>query len=111
MTGFSMPFHGIRRLARELGHLIWPHATECAAAFAVCVLGATLANASVVRMDTTLGPLYLELYDDEAPVTVTNFLRYAGAHLYDGTLLRSGEWLVMALFLLGWRRRNQSQPR
>jgi cyclophilin family peptidyl-prolyl cis-trans isomerase len=49
------------------------------------------ANATVVRMETTLGPVEIELYDADAPLTVANFLRYAGAHLYDGTLIHRSE--------------------
>jgi len=37
-----------------------------------------LATATTVRMETSLGAIHIELYDDLAPQTVTNFLRYAG---------------------------------
>jgi cyclophilin family peptidyl-prolyl cis-trans isomerase len=37
-----------------------------------------LAAATTVRMITTLGTIDIQLYDDQAPKTVTNFLRYAG---------------------------------
>jgi cyclophilin family peptidyl-prolyl cis-trans isomerase len=37
-----------------------------------------LALATIVRMETTLGTIDIELYDDQAPKTVANFLRYAG---------------------------------
>ncbi len=33
---------------------------------------------TVVHMVTTLGTIDIQLYDDQAPLTVTNFLRYAG---------------------------------
>ena len=36
------------------------------------------ALATTVRMVTTLGTIDIELYDDQAPKTVVNFLRYAG---------------------------------
>jgi peptidyl-prolyl cis-trans isomerase B (cyclophilin B) len=37
-------------------------------------------------MKTDLGTLILELYPDKAPETVKNFLRYATAGFYEGTL-------------------------
>jgi arylsulfatase A-like enzyme/cyclophilin family peptidyl-prolyl cis-trans isomerase len=37
-----------------------------------------------VQLETTLGRIELELDPDAAPLTVTNFLRYVGAGLYDG---------------------------
>ncbi|MBU1248865.1 MAG: peptidylprolyl isomerase, partial [Proteobacteria bacterium] len=39
-----------------------------------------------VRMDTTLGPIVLELYPDKAPQTVRNFLKYALSGFYEGTI-------------------------
>jgi len=54
------------------------------------------AQASVARMDIAFGdqpptPVYIELFDIQTPVTVTNFLNYiedaAGQRRYDGTFL------------------------
>jgi len=39
-----------------------------------------------VTMETTLGTITLELDDDKAPVTVANFVKYAQAGHYDGTI-------------------------
>lgn len=39
-----------------------------------------------VRVQTTLGLIELELFSQEAPVTVANFLRYVEANAYDGTI-------------------------
>ncbi len=39
-----------------------------------------------VRLDTSLGPITLELADDQAPKTVANFLAYAREGFYNGTL-------------------------
>jgi cyclophilin family peptidyl-prolyl cis-trans isomerase len=39
-----------------------------------------------VVMETSLGPITIELADDQAPVTVANFLRYVDDHFYDGTV-------------------------
>jgi peptidyl-prolyl cis-trans isomerase A (cyclophilin A) len=37
-------------------------------------------------MKTNLGNIELELYGDQAPLTVQNFLRYADEKFYDGTI-------------------------
>ena len=39
-----------------------------------------------VRMQTSMGDIYLELYPDKAPKTVENFMRYVHAGFYDGTI-------------------------
>jgi cyclophilin family peptidyl-prolyl cis-trans isomerase len=39
-----------------------------------------------VVLTTSLGPLTIELLADRAPVTVRNFLEYADAGFYDGTV-------------------------
>ena len=39
-----------------------------------------------VIMETSLGPITIELADDQAPVTVANFLSYVDDHFYDGTV-------------------------
>jgi peptidyl-prolyl cis-trans isomerase B (cyclophilin B) len=35
-------------------------------------------------MNTSLGPIDLELFDEDAPETVANFLKLANDHFYDG---------------------------
>src|SRR5262245_54683546 len=40
----------------------------------------------VVVMETSLGSIELELYQDKAPITVKNFLQYVADKHYDGTL-------------------------
>ncbi len=40
----------------------------------------------LVQLQTTLGDIYIVLYDKEAPNTVDNFLGYVDAGLYDGVL-------------------------
>jgi peptidyl-prolyl cis-trans isomerase B (cyclophilin B) len=37
-------------------------------------------------MNTTLGPIELELFDADAPETVANFQKLAGEHFYDGII-------------------------
>jgi len=40
----------------------------------------------VVVMSTSLGIIKIELYQDKAPITVKNFLRYVDEKHYDGTI-------------------------
>lgn len=42
-----------------------------------------------VQMETTLGMVTLELYPQDAPITVSNFLAYVTAGFYDGVLFHS----------------------
>jgi peptidyl-prolyl cis-trans isomerase B (cyclophilin B) len=44
-----------------------------------------MASSNVV-METSLGTIQIELYDDKAPATVKNFLDYVDARFYDGTV-------------------------
>ena len=39
-----------------------------------------------VKMETSMGEVILEIYPDKAPETVKNFLYYANAGTYDGTI-------------------------
>ncbi len=45
------------------------------------------AFSTVVRFETTVGNIDIELYDDEAPITVANFLNYVNDGDYDGTVI------------------------
>lgn len=48
---------------------------------------ANLASANPrVEMKTDLGTLVIELYPNEAPITVKNFLSYVDSQFYDGTI-------------------------
>ena len=40
----------------------------------------------LVRLETSLGEIILELYPDKAPATVANFLQYVREGFYDGTI-------------------------
>ena len=40
----------------------------------------------MVRFETTLGAFTIDLFEDEAPVTVKNFLEYVDAGHFDGTV-------------------------
>ena len=43
-----------------------------------------LPRSNVVLMETTMGDLVIELYPEQAPVTVANFMDYVGEGFYDG---------------------------
>ncbi|MEM6996915.1 MAG: peptidylprolyl isomerase [Myxococcota bacterium] len=43
------------------------------------------AMTGLVQMETTMGTILIELYPDESPGTVANFLAYIDAGFYDGT--------------------------
>ncbi len=44
------------------------------------------ASNPLVQIDTSLGEIVLELFAEQAPVTVENFIAYAKAGHYDGTI-------------------------
>ena len=41
---------------------------------------------SLVKMETSMGEIIIELFPDKAPKTVANFLEYVNAGAYDGTI-------------------------
>lgn len=47
---------------------------------------AVMAENTWVKMQTSKGDIYLELYPDKAPLSVANFLAYANEGFYDGTV-------------------------
>lgn len=57
-------------------------------ALALCATSAAFGQGTAprVKLDTTLGPVVLELAPDKAPKTVENFLEYVKAGHYDGTV-------------------------
>lgn len=60
-------------------------------------LACSIAGAgSQVRLDTSLGPITLELADDKAPKTVENFLAYAREGFYNGTIFHRviGDFMI-----------------
>ena len=57
--------------------------TLAAFAFGVTSCGAADKN-PVVVLDTSMGKIKIELYEDKAPVTVKNFLAYVDDKFYDG---------------------------
>lgn len=58
----------------------------------VCVLGSADLNAgTLVRINTPLGGITLELFDDVAPNTVKNFLNYVNSGRYNNTFIHRSE--------------------
>ena len=51
----------------------------------LCSTVASAANTEVI-MKTSMGTITIELFDDKAPVTVKNFLRYVDEGFYNGTI-------------------------
>ena len=49
-------------------------------------LSETEKETKVVTFETTLGPIVIELFEEDAPITTKNFLDYANSGFYDGTL-------------------------
>ncbi len=43
-------------------------------------------NHTIVKFDTTYGNVYVEMFDDQAPITVANFLSYVNSNKLDATL-------------------------
>ena len=43
-------------------------------------------NKTMVKMTTNMGEIEIELYPDEAPVTVRNFVEYVQSGFFDGTI-------------------------
>ncbi len=52
----------------------------------VTLLDPTLSDTQVL-VETTLGDFVIELYPDDAPITVANFLQYVDDEFYDNTLI------------------------
>lgn len=63
-----------------------PRACAALVALALLAAGAASAQSTVLRMQTNLGTLDVQLLDAEAPKTVANFLTYVRAGDYNGVL-------------------------
>lgn len=67
----------------------------------------------MVKMSTSLGELTIELYPDEAPETVENFLQYTDNGFYDGTIFHRvipGFVLQGGGFTPGMDRKSTQEP-
>jgi peptidyl-prolyl cis-trans isomerase B (cyclophilin B) len=66
------------------------------AALALALPGCGPDNNPVVLIDTSMGPIKVELYESKAPITVKNFLQYVDDKHYDGTIFHR----VIANFMI-----------
>jgi cyclophilin family peptidyl-prolyl cis-trans isomerase len=57
-----------------------------AAALSMLLANPVRAGNPIVVMDTSLGTIKIELFEDKAPATVKNFLSYVDEKHYDGTI-------------------------
>jgi len=74
---------------RLLSVLLLLTGTRLRAALAALLLSLPLplwAANPAVELETSLGPIRIELYPDKAPKTVENFVQYAREGFYDGTV-------------------------
>jgi len=62
---------------------------------------------TVVRVSTAFGDFHIELLDDAAPGTVTNFLKYVNSGAYNGTVVH--RLIPGFVFQGGWLSFNESQ--
>ena len=53
---------------------------------AMCTACSSDAANPVVVMDTSYGPIKIELFEDKAPITVKNFLTYTDEKFFDGLI-------------------------
>jgi len=58
---------------------------EKLALVAISLVLSTSVNASIVHMETSLGGIDIELFDNEAPVTVANFMNYVNDSDYNNS--------------------------
>ena len=56
-------------------------------ALSVMLLFSSVANATVVQFQTVLGSFEVNLYDQDTPATVANFLEYVNARAYDNVVI------------------------
>ena len=50
-------------------------------------ISANIASATIVRFETSLGDIDVNLFDESTPLTVANFLSYVDSDAYDGTMV------------------------
>ena len=62
---------------------------------------------TVVRVSTAVGDFHIELFDDTAPGTVTNFLKYVNSGAYNGTVVH--RLIPGFVFQGGWLSFNEAQ--
>lgn len=60
---------------------------QALAALVLGTLGSTAMADTIVSFNTNMGSFQARLFDDVAPISVANFMRYVDAHLYDQSLV------------------------
>jgi cyclophilin family peptidyl-prolyl cis-trans isomerase len=58
----------------------------CVIGLAMAAAGARAAENPVVVIETSMGNIKVELFEDKAPITVKNFLSYTDDKFYEGTI-------------------------
>lgn len=67
----------------------------------------------VVKLETSKGDVYIELYKKEAPITVENFLNYVESGFYNGTIFHrviNGFMIQGGGFLPGMEEKETGEP-
>lgn len=73
------------------------------------LLSTSLGAATLVRINTPLGGITLELFDDVTPITVNNFLNYVNSGRYNDTFIHRSEVLPTPFVIQGgWLRFEES---
>ena len=62
----------------------------CVPLLAACGDDTNDSNGTVVRVATSLGEFDIQLFDQETPITVQNFLNYVDRGAYDGSMIHRG---------------------
>jgi cyclophilin family peptidyl-prolyl cis-trans isomerase len=85
-------------------------AAVAAAGLAVVLLGspAVAQDNPVVVMETSLGTITLELFEEEAPISVANFLSYVEEGHYDGVIFHR---VIQGFMIQGGRFTASMSPR
>jgi len=52
--------------------------------FSLLIMNTAFAQNSQIKIETELGSMVVELYDQDAPVTVSNFLKYVDQNMWKG---------------------------
>jgi cyclophilin family peptidyl-prolyl cis-trans isomerase len=87
---FSLKTHFLNLAAAQTPSLSRRSSIMKSLVLAVAAMGSLAAGARaanpVVVMDTSMGPIKIELNEDKAPITVKNFLSYVDDKFYDNTI-------------------------
>jgi peptidyl-prolyl cis-trans isomerase B (cyclophilin B) len=63
-----------------------PFVCTCLGLLALSACSAPANNNPVVVIETSMGDIKVELFEDKAPISTRNFLRYVDDKFYDGTI-------------------------